>query len=55
MDYPFSPVKDFAKLEAAIAGLYGEAQAPGQTERYRGLLRGLEEGRYRISAWRLTA
>ena len=43
MEYVFSPVNDFAKLEAAIAGLYGSTQAPRQTERYRGLLRGMEE------------
>ena len=43
MECVFSPVNDFAKLEAAIAGLYGSTQAPRQTERYRGLLRGMEE------------
>ena len=43
MEYVFSPVNDFAKLEAAVAGLYGSTQAPRQTERYRGLLRGMEE------------
>ncbi len=42
MEYTFSPLTDFPKLEEAIARLYGDA-APMQTKRFRGLLRGLEE------------
>ncbi|MBD5163041.1 MAG: galactokinase [Oscillibacter sp.] len=43
MDYTFSPVTDFTELEDAVARLYGPAAAPRQLERYRGLLKGLEE------------
>ena len=39
MGYAF----DMARLEAAVASLYGGAAAAAQRERYRGLLRGLEE------------
>ena len=42
MEYTFSPLTDFPKLEEAIARLYGDA-APMQTKRFRGLLRGLED------------
>ncbi len=43
MEYTFSPLTDFEKLEAAVAGLYGPAAAPEQTERYRRLLAGLAD------------
>ncbi len=39
MGYAF----DMARLEEAVASLYGPADAPAQRERYRALLRGLEE------------
>lgn len=42
MEYTFSPVTDFTKLEEAVAGLYGPLAAPRQLERYRGALKGLE-------------
>ena len=43
MEYQFSPAADFAKLEGAVARLYGPAEAARQAGRYRELLRGLEE------------
>ena len=43
MDYQFSPAADFAKLEEAVAGLYGPSAAARQASRYQELLRGLEE------------
>lgn len=43
MKYEFSPVTDFAKLENAVAALYGSGAAPAQLERYQGVLHGLKE------------
>ena len=43
MEYTFSPATDFARLEAAVEGLCGPQAAPRQLDRYRGVLRGLEE------------
>ena len=40
MDYTFSPVKDFDKLEAAISALYGENRKAAQSERYRHIIDG---------------
>ena len=40
MDYIFSPVKDFDKLENAIVALYGESNREEQVQRYRHLLDG---------------
>ena len=41
MEYTFSPMTDFAKLEKAIQELYGPAAAPAQVQRYRRLFQGL--------------
>ena len=43
MGYTFAPVTDFEKLLAPLEKLYGREKAPRQLERYRGLVRGLEE------------
>ena len=43
MGYTFAPVTDFEKLLAPLEKLYGREKAPRQMERYRGLVRGLEE------------
>ena len=43
MEYTFSPATDFARLEAAVEGLCGHQAAPRQLDRYRSVLRGLEE------------
>ena len=43
MNYNFSPVKDFDKLEQAIVRLYGEQNKQQQIERYRHLLEGFEK------------
>ena len=43
MEYTFSPATDFARLEAAVEGLCGPQAAPRQLDRYRSVLRGLEE------------
>ena len=43
MNYTFSPVNDFTKLEQAITALYGPAAAPAQIQRYRHLLQGLAD------------
>ena len=43
MDYNFSPVKDFEKLENAIVSLYGESKKEEQIARYRHLLDGFRE------------
>lgn len=43
MDYNFSPVKDFGKLESAIVALYGENNKDAQMARYRHLLEGFRQ------------
>lgn len=43
MDYNFSPVKDFDKLERAIVALYGEEKREEQLARYRHLLDGFRQ------------
>lgn len=43
MKYDFSPVTDFAKLEEAVAGLYGAAAAPAQIQRFRRVFQGLTD------------
>jgi len=43
MEYTFSPVTDFTKLEQAIRTLYGPAAAPAQLQRYRRLFQGLTD------------
>lgn len=43
MDYNFSPVKDFDKLERAIVALYGEEKREEQVARYRHLLDGFRQ------------
>lgn len=43
MDYNFSPVKDFDKLQSAIVALYGEQNKEEQIARYRHLLDGFRE------------
>lgn len=43
MDFTFSPLNDFEKLQKALAGLYGPDAASAQSARYRRLLQGLEE------------
>lgn len=43
MDCTFSPDTDFEKLENSIAGLYGAGRLEAQRDRYRHLVRGLEE------------
>ena len=43
MEYTFCPLTDFEKLESAVSALYGPQAAPRQLDRYRGVLRGLEE------------
>ena len=43
MDYNFSPVKDFDKLERAIVALYGEQEREKQVARYRHLLDGFRQ------------
>ena len=43
MDYNFSPVKDFDKLESAIISLYGEQNKEAQVARYRHLLDGFRQ------------
>lgn len=43
MDYNFSPVKDFDKLESAIVSLYGEQNRAEQVARYRHLLDGFRD------------
>ena len=43
MDYNFSPVKDFEKLERAIVALYGEQNREEQVARYRHLLDGFRQ------------
>ncbi len=43
MDYNFSPVKDFDKLERAIVALYGEQNREEQVARYRHLLDGFRQ------------
>ena len=42
MEYVFSPVNDFDRLEEQLRRLYGPAAAPVQLVRYRGLIQGLE-------------
>ena len=43
MEYVFSPVNDFDRLEEQLRRLYGPAAAPVQLVRYRGLIQGLED------------
>ncbi len=43
MDYNFSPVKDFDKLECAIVSLYGEQNKEEQILRYRHLIDGFHQ------------
>lgn len=43
MEYNFSPVKDFEKLERAIVALYGEQNREEQVARYRHLLDGFRQ------------
>ena len=43
MDYTFSPVTDFEKLEEALSGLYGAAERPRQAQRYQGLFQGFAD------------
>ena len=43
MDYTFSPLTDFAKLEAAVSDFYGPEAALTQIARYRKLLDGLTD------------
>ena len=43
MDYNFSPVKDFDRLESAITALYGENRKTEQIARYRHLLEGFSK------------
>ena len=40
MEYTFSPVTDFEKLEEAISSLYGAPERARQAQRYRGLVEG---------------
>ena len=40
MEYTFSPVTDFEKLEEAISSLYGAPERARQRHRYRGLVEG---------------
>ncbi len=43
MEYVFSPVNDFDRLEEQLRRLYGPAAAPVQSVRYRGLIQELED------------
>ncbi len=43
MEYTFSPLTDFAKLEQAVRTLYGPAAAPAQIKRYQTLFQGLTD------------
>ena len=43
MEYTFSPVTDFEKLEEAISSLYGGQECARQVQRYQGLVEGFAD------------